>query len=307
MKRQLSAEIARYDLHLHTWWSYDATAEVEAHFQRALELGIECIAITDHHHLDSLPFVLEMAKRFPEVRAIAAAELSVTTSLGAVDLLCYNLSTRIADSPLGPVVARYHEWQREVGAAVSAGMCQLGYPYPDEVRLELLRTYRPEEAIELQGGTHVNNSVQRKFFLKQGFISREEEYPGLIARVAKTVTIPPYPAVEEVVEAVHAANGLVAIAHPQGYFGGADPQRMDRLREECRFDGIECAHPAIAPEYTPVYREYCLRHGLFSVGGSDAHTADDIQAMMGRHGGEGAWLDEFIERIGPAPGDRQDN
>ena len=38
---------APYDLHLHSYWSYDATAEVEAHFKRARELGGRYIAITN--------------------------------------------------------------------------------------------------------------------------------------------------------------------------------------------------------------------------------------------------------------------
>ena len=37
---------AQYDLHLHSYWSYDATAEVEDHFKRASELGVRYIAIT---------------------------------------------------------------------------------------------------------------------------------------------------------------------------------------------------------------------------------------------------------------------
>ena len=45
---------AQYDLHLHSYWSYDATAEVENHFKRARELGVRYIAITDHHLMDAL-------------------------------------------------------------------------------------------------------------------------------------------------------------------------------------------------------------------------------------------------------------
>lgn len=295
--RKPSADIAPYDLHLHTWWSYDATANIEDHFIRARDLGIRCIAITEHHHLDSLPSVLNTAKRFPEIRTIPAAELSVTTSSGAVDLLCYNLPIDIEGTPLGAVVERYLQWQRDVGAAVSKGMCQLGFPYSDEVRRELLQTYRPKEAIAKQGITHVNNNVQRRFFLKQGFISREEDYKALVARAAGTVPFPPYPDAADVVDAVHASGGKIAIAHPHGYFKGADPQRMDQLRNECALDGIECAHPNVPPELTPVYREYCRAHGLFSVGGSDSHDAGHIQERMGRHGGDPAWLDEFLEHL----------
>ena len=81
-----------YDLHLHTYWSYDATTHPENYFKRARELGVRCLAVADHHILDSLEEVLEIAQDYPDVRVIPAAELSVTTSLGAVDLLCYGFS-----------------------------------------------------------------------------------------------------------------------------------------------------------------------------------------------------------------------
>ena len=80
---------ATYDLHLHTYWSYDAEATPVNHFKRARELGVKCITITEHHVLDSLPEVLEIAQDFPEVKMIPSAELTVTASIGAVDLLCY--------------------------------------------------------------------------------------------------------------------------------------------------------------------------------------------------------------------------
>ncbi|MDP7741137.1 MAG: PHP domain-containing protein, partial [Lentisphaeria bacterium] len=53
--------VSSYDLHAHTCWSFDAIEDPEAYFRRATELGITCIAVTDHFHLDSLPEVTEIA------------------------------------------------------------------------------------------------------------------------------------------------------------------------------------------------------------------------------------------------------
>ena len=89
MERPQSSH-ACYDLHLHTCWSYDATAQAESYFRRARELGTRCLTITDHHVLDSLPEVVEVARAYPEIIAIPSAELTVTTSIGSVDLLCYD-------------------------------------------------------------------------------------------------------------------------------------------------------------------------------------------------------------------------
>lgn len=304
---------ASYDLHLHTCWSYDATADVEVHFRRARELGVRCIAITEHHNIDSAPEVRAVAERYPEVRLIPAAELSVTTSIGSVDLLCYNLPHEPSGA-LARVLEAYHQWQRERGAALVEGMQKLGYDYTAAHHLEVLATYRPRRVLEVQGATHVKGSVQRDEFIRRGFASNAEEYAALLQRVGEVVPRPPFPAVEDVVPAVKEAGGLVVIAHPKGYFRGDDRQRMDALRHECDLDGIECAHRKVDPELTTLYRDYCIEHGLVSVGGSDSHDNVDVQTPVETpgytperrfacHVGADHWLDELLERLGqPASG-----
>ena len=105
---------AAYDLHLHTYWSYDATAAPERYFQQARALGMRCIAIADHHVLDSQDEVLEIAAAYPDLRAIPSAELTVTTSIGSVDLVCYGFPRQIS-SELQAVLDEYHDLGRGFG------------------------------------------------------------------------------------------------------------------------------------------------------------------------------------------------
>jgi predicted metal-dependent phosphoesterase TrpH len=176
-------------------------------------------------------------------------------------------------------------------------MQALGFEYTDEQRVALLHAYRPSRVIEVQGHTHVKNQVQRRYFIERGFISAEDEYSALVGRFRDRVSFPPYPSVQRVIPIVRQAGIRVAIAHPYRYFRGYDMARMDALRDECSLDGIECAHSSVPPEYTRLYREYCVRHGLFSVGGSDCHANSEVDALLGRHLGEDAWLDELLERL----------
>jgi predicted metal-dependent phosphoesterase TrpH len=293
---------ASYDLHLHTYWSYDATAEPEMHFRRAAELGVRCIAITEHHNIDSAEEVRGIAEKYPDVQLIVAAELTVTTSFGSIDLLCYNLP-RNPSGTFAEVLDEYHEWQRAAGAARSRGMQALGYDYSDKKRLELLQSYRPARVIERQGATHVQNGRQVEYFIDQGYFTSREDYAA-----RGNIPAPPYPAVERVIPAVKEAGGIVVIAHPFNYFLQNDVARMDALRDECQLDGIECAHRMVPPELTKFYRDYCEKYDLISTGGSDSHNPEDIvnQASNGqsdteprfaRHLGEDAWLEEFLERI----------
>ena len=109
---------AQYDLHLHSYWSYDATAEVEEHFKRASEQRVRYIAITDHHVMDAFAQVLECATRYPEVTAILSSEITVTTSVGSIDLLCYGFPRELTP-PLQELAEFHHEWQRATGVAWS--------------------------------------------------------------------------------------------------------------------------------------------------------------------------------------------
>ena len=284
---------ATYDLHLHTYWSYDATGHPEYYFKCARKLGVRCIAITDHHVLDSLEDVLSIAQSYPDVRTIPSAELTVTTSLGSVDLLCYGFIEQRLPK-LTEVLNMYHDWQRAAGEAISEGMQALGHDFSSLHRLQLLQSYRPPEAIDVQGNTHVKNALLSNYFVEREFIAKAEDYRGLMIRLRETVCFPPYPDVAKVVPVVKEAGALVAIAHPFGYFGEYDMRRINVLRGECSLDGIECAHGSIPAEYQTLYRAYCTQHGLFSVGGSDCHSDDIADTSFAGHGGKDEWLDEFL-------------
>ena len=300
----MSQPTALYDFHLHTRWSYDATARVEAYFAAARRYGVRCLAITDHHLIDGLDEVHAVAREYPEVRVIRAAELTVTTEFGSIDLLCYGLPDTIPHA-LQTVLDEYHQWQQAYGAGISAGVRALGLSFTDQQRRELLATYRPAQAIAVQGVTHVRNAVLRNHFVAQGFIQKPDEYGAFMARISAQVALPRYPDVARVVPAVKAAGGLVVIAHPFHYFQKHDLTRMNALRDMCQLDGIECSHPSVPSAYGARYHTYCERHGLFATGGSDCHDELQIDQMFARHGGPAAWLDEFLAAIDnrpPVPG-----
>jgi predicted metal-dependent phosphoesterase TrpH len=297
--------IAQYDLHMHTYWSYDATAEIRPYFERARALGLRCIAITEHHNIDSFGEIAKVAADFPDIRWIPSAELTVTTSFDSVDLLCYGLPLN-PTGELAAVLEEYNTWQQAAGDRISKGMMAIGQPFDRNELLSLLHTFRPERVIARQGATHLPMNRLREYFIQRGYVRTPEEFIELNRRRAEVSAPNPYPAVERVVSAVKAAGGLVVIAHPQPYFQGANLKRMDRLREECALDGIECAHKSVSREMTDFYRQYCIQHGLLSTGGSDSHHSqhlapDDSKPPQDRyfahHIGKPEWLDEFLERL----------
>ncbi|MDH7570857.1 MAG: PHP domain-containing protein, partial [Armatimonadota bacterium] len=150
---------APYELHAHTHYSYDATASVEGLFRYASARGVRFLAITEHHVIDSFSEIGATARCYPEVTWIPAAELTVTASIGAVDLVCLGLPSQ-PTGELRNVLEEYHHWQRRCGAAVREGMAAIGFDYTEAHWHELLRSYRPPAALAVQGWTHVRNDLQ---------------------------------------------------------------------------------------------------------------------------------------------------
>lgn len=78
------------DLHTHTIYSYDGTASVPAVLERAHQIGLDVIAITDHDEIAGSLKALELAPRY-EIEVLSGIE--ITTAEG--DLLAYNILQKV--------------------------------------------------------------------------------------------------------------------------------------------------------------------------------------------------------------------
>ena len=93
------------DLHLHTIYSYDGTASLAAVLNRAKELGLDVIAITDHDEIAGALKALEMAPSYG-VEVISGIE--ITTAEG--DLLALFINEKVdAGLSLTETVLRVRE------------------------------------------------------------------------------------------------------------------------------------------------------------------------------------------------------
>ena len=297
----MSDQHASFDFHLHSCWSYDATCPVETYFAQAEKMGLTHIAITEHHQMDSFPEVVEAAKKHPSVSYIPGAELTVHSPKGTFDMVCLGLPA-VPTPELQQVFAAYHNWQRNYGDALCALLSVEGYPYTRKEREILLKRYRPQKTIDVQGITHVQNGIQNKYLIEEKKLFPDADTKNNVIWNSN-FALPPYPEYDFVLPAVKRAGGLVFIAHPRGYFKINDLTRMDELREMLDFDGIECAHPSVPVELTPFYRQYCKDHGLLSTAGSDTHSSPDCayqfckESKFADHIGEKRYVEEILERI----------
>ena len=282
-----------YCLHNHSYWSYDAYASPKEYFEAAKKKGVKFFAITEHNNLDSQREFREIAINYPQITFIGnAVEFTVLTSIGAVDLVCYNLP-----STAFGLLDMFKNWQINAGKSFCLACQSLGFNFTDEDRKRLLETYRPPHTIAKQGVTTLKWSIWRKYFIQQGWLDKKTTYQEILKKLHGTGHFLPSLSAEKIVPQLKQFGALIVIAHPAKYFNGCDYARMDKLVAECQLSGIECAQPKIPAELTPRYREYCIANNLLSTAGSDSHETKDLEKDFGEHLGEEVWLEEFLDRI----------
>ena len=116
------------DLHIHTIYSYDGTALVPDILQRARNIGLDVIAITDHDEIAGALQALEIA---PDYGLEVLPGMEVTTREG--DLLAFNITEKIQpDKPLIETVLKV----RELG-----GFCIAPHPAAGGIGMRSLSTY----------------------------------------------------------------------------------------------------------------------------------------------------------------------
>lgn len=82
LREAVGVSWARLDLHLHTVGSWDCLSDPHAVLERALALGYQRIAITDHDRLD---VALRMAEEFPE-RIVPGEEVRTNEGIDVIGL-----------------------------------------------------------------------------------------------------------------------------------------------------------------------------------------------------------------------------
>jgi len=290
-----------YDLHLHSLWSYHGECAVADFFEprfRALRaMPCTVIAITDFNTTDGLQEADSLATQFPEVTFIRGVELRVKTIHGDRDLLCYGWPV---DPPmdLQRLLSRFTQWSADSSDGWVQALTQSGIDFTMQQREELLAKSRPARVHALQRGTLMNQRALLKFIndnRRRAITS--DEFDTIKVRIAQEFT-PPCPDVQEVMPVLKRHGIVVVLAHPTGALAHGFRYWLDQSRAEVGYDGIECAHPLMAPEQTERFARYCEEHHLVPTAGSDSRERTDLYLKFGRHLGEPHWAQLLLDRLG---------
>lgn len=260
------------DLHLHTTFS-DGLDNPSRVVERAKNIGIAMIAITDHDTVDGISEAQAAARRF-SVDFLAGTEISCTFDRAEVHVV--GLGVDPASVALRDALDRLKQGRLERATRIIEKLRHKGI----EVALDRLlvqpgvigRMNIARAIWELGEAKTVQHAFDK--FLKPG-------KPAYAPQFRLTC--------EEALAAIQGAGGLAFIAHPG--IGGAS--RRLPLLLQYPFDGIEAYHSKHSPGMTDALVRLARERNLLVSGGSDCHGETAGKAEMGRV--RVPW--EFVERI----------
>jgi predicted metal-dependent phosphoesterase TrpH len=245
---------SRADLHCHTTFS-DGSLTPTQLVDRAVQRGVEVMALTDHDCTDGLPEALEAAARHPGFLLIPGVELSTDVPQDEVHVLGYFIdwqSPAFQERLDRMRRSRLHRGRamldklRELGIDLSwervqeiAGEGAVGRPHIALAMLEAGRIKTLDEAFD-------------KYLGRNGpaYVEREKMLPT------------------EAVELITSVSGLPVLAHP------AQLKDLDRFLEELKGAGLlgmEVYYQYYGPEDIDRLLAAARRHDLLPLGGSDFH------------------------------------
>lgn len=265
--------MAACDLHMHSTYS-DGTLTPRQLVERAKELELQAIALTDHDTFDGV----EQAKQAGAelgVKVLSGVEISVEYASKTVHMLayCFDSGADRLRQGLEKLVAGRTERNLKIVQKLN----ELGLPV----------SY--EEILAVAGGKVVGRPHIANVLLKHGYVaSWDEAFGKYLARGAaayvERLRFSPVDSVAMICQ----AGGLAVLAHPKfvALKPGETLEDVVRALVDAGLKGIECYYSFHTPEETAAYLELARRYNLLVTGGTDFHGANKPDIEMGRGLGE---------------------
>ncbi|MBI4536251.1 MAG: PHP domain-containing protein [Ignavibacteriae bacterium] len=242
----------RADLHMHTVHS-DGTLTTRELMQRAKEVGLTTISITDHDNTIGIGEAVELAR---SMGIVVIPGLELSASVGDLDIHILGYFFDHTNRNLLEYLSFYRKERLKRAERIVEKLNDLQIPLKLESVLEQAGTGsigRPHIASALleEGLTE---SYHEAFFKYIGFGKPAYE---------KKYQVTPH----EAIELIASTGGLSFIAHP----GNSIDEKVivDLIRQGV--DGIEVVHPSHSPERVAYYRGIAGEYFLLASGGSDFH------------------------------------
>jgi predicted metal-dependent phosphoesterase TrpH len=256
----------------------DGSLTPEGVVRRAKAAGLHGIALTDHDTLAGVPEALGAGERY-QVRVVAGCEFSAAAPWGEMHVLGYFLPPESAG--LNEFLERCRADRLRRAREMVQRLQGLGINVPFEAVLE-------ESAGGAVGRPHVARAIVRH----GGARDTSDAFDHFIGRGRPAFVEKALPSFREVSDVVHAAGGVVSVAHLKERGTRAV---IERLKED-GLDAVETRHPSHDADLRARLTDIVLELGLLRTGGSDWHGDPEPGFSHGTIGSQQVpreWLDRL--------------
>ena len=262
------------DLHMHTTYS-DGTDTVKELLEKAEDIGLEVISITDHNTCKAY-FEIEKfnVKEKYKGDIIVGCEFTTSFDNRLIEVLGYGFDYKGVNKYLEEF-------------------------YSDELvnkRTNILYNRLLDKIKELDLEFYLERVRDKKFkneFFERGIYEELVKYESNKEKLNEDVwasfsnfyrrglTNPKSklfinhaefkPSIKEIVNLIHENDGIAFLAHPYQYKFGDTEEFLDRIYNEVALDGVECFYTTFSEEQTNYLLDFAKKRNLLISGGSDYH------------------------------------
>lgn len=289
------------DLHMHTNHS-DGTYTTLELLKEADNTNLNIISITDHHSVLAYYDIIE--KDYYNVfknKIIVGCEFATSFRGYTIELLGYGLDIDIINEWSNKYKSQFKIknkkkiiYSRLVDKVKKLGLSYNKIGYEENNKTADRTVY--EELIkypknyEILGDTLLKNVST---FYRKGISNPISNMYICMADIDSNI--------EEIINLIHKAGGLVFVAHPYVYKMDDTISFLESIVRECKIDGIECFHSSFSIDESKELVEFCNSHNLYKCGGSDFHRNSKSGHKLGQ-GSDGTdicddVIDDWVKKI----------
>jgi len=257
--------VSKVDLHIHSTAS-DGRYSPQEIVRKAVGLGLEVIALTDHDSVDGIASALEEARKFSQLQFIPGVEVSTDVPSGEVHVLGYFID--YGSEELAAALERFRSSREGRAQGMITKLAELGI----HISWERVREIAGSGTV---GRPHIAQAMLEKRYIN----SIKEAFDKYIARDGPAYVEREKMTPVEAVQLILHNRGVAVMSHP---FTVPEPEGMIAELKAAGMAGIEAYYNSYTSEETGALIAMAKNHGLIVTGGSDYHGLDEShETMMG--------------------------
>jgi len=265
----------RADLHCHSLCS-DGSHSPEQILLLAQKEKLSGISITDHDTLDAYTLDIQKFAKELNIYLLAGVEISSTLDNKVVHILAYGNS--ILSDNFRFFLKEIQQMRDKRNKIILEKLNQIGFKVTEDELYEVAKKHTSYKGKSI-GRPHIAMLMKEKGYVD----SIQSAFDNYLGDKKKCYAAGMRHTPHEVINEIHASNGVAVIAHPHFYRNNSFTNKLLSFS----FDGIECYYSRLDSSYEKRWIDIAKSKNMIITGGSDFHGSSKPHINLGC-----SWVDK---------------